>query len=91
MTMMEALKKEHIEKNPEMKEYYNQERVRLNVAVRILELREQYNLSQRNLAEKAGLPQSTIARIENGSVNTSVEMLGKIAVAVDKEVEIKFV
>lgn len=91
MSMMEDLKKEHIKNNPEIKDFYDQEELRLKTAVKVMELREQYSLSQRNLAEKAGVPQSTIARIENGSVNTSVEMLGKIANAVDKELEVKFV
>ena len=91
MTMMKALKKEHIEKNPDIKEFYNREEQLLKVAVKVMELREHHNLSQRTLAEKAGVPQSTIARIENGSVNTSVGMLGKIANAVDKELEVKFI
>lgn len=91
MTMIEDLKKEYIEKNSDIKDFYDQEERRLKTAVKVMELRGQYHLSQRNLAEKAGVPQSTIARIENGSVNTSVGMLGKIANAVDKELEVKFI
>lgn len=91
MTMIEDLKKEYIEKNSDIKDFYDQEEQRLKTAVKVMELRGQYHLSQRNLAEKAGVPQSTIARIENGSVNTSVGMLGKIANAVDKELEVKFI
>ena len=91
MTMIEDLKKEYIEKKSDIKDFYDQEEQRLKTAVKVMELRGQYHLSQRNLAEKAGVPQSTIARIENGSVNTSVGMLGKIANVVDKELEVKFV
>jgi len=91
MTMIENLKKEYIEKKSDIKDFYDQEEQRLKTAVKVMELRGQYHLSQRNLAEKAGVPQSTIARIENGSVNTSVGMLGKIANAVDKELEVKFI
>lgn len=91
MTMIEDLKKEYIEKKSDIKDFYDQEERRLKTAVKVMELRGQYHLSQRNLAEKAGVPQSTIARIENGSVNTSVGMLGKIANAVDKELEVKFI
>ncbi|HIV82781.1 MAG TPA: helix-turn-helix domain-containing protein [Candidatus Salinicoccus merdavium] len=91
MTMIEDLKKEYIEKKSDIKDFYDQEEQRLKTAVKVMELRGQYHLSQRNLAEKAGVPQSTIARIENGSVNTSVGMLGKIANAVDKELEVKFI
>jgi transcriptional regulator with XRE-family HTH domain len=39
--------------------------------------REAAGLSQRDLAAKSGVPQSTIARVERGS-NTSVDTLNKL-------------
>lgn len=54
----------------------------------VVELRERYDLSQQMLAEKAGASKSTIVRIENAQVKTTVEMLSRIAKAVVKELEI---
>lgn len=51
--------------------------------------REEAGYSQRELAELAHVPQSTIARIEKGE-NTSVDTLGKIAFALGKELKISF-
>ncbi|OJG76409.1 hypothetical protein RV10_GL003737 [Enterococcus pallens] len=47
-------------------------------------------MTQRELAEKVGKPQSTIARIENGSMNVSFNVLYEIATSVGKEVTIGF-
>ena len=50
---------------------------------------KQQGLTQRELAERSGVPQSTIARIERG-YNTSIDTLSKIAFALNKRVKNKF-
>ncbi|WP_037284309.1 helix-turn-helix domain-containing protein [Saccharibacillus sacchari] len=69
---------------------FRTEDTRLKAAVALMKLREEKGLSQRELAEKTGKPQSTIARIENGSMNVSVKLLDEIAAAMDKELTISF-
>ena len=62
---------------------------KLNSAVAVRAERESYGWSQAELASKAGVPQSTVARIERGD-NTSIEMMSKLAEAFGKEVQISF-
>ena len=59
-------------------------------AVAITKAREAAGLTQRELAERSGVPQSTIARIERGC-NTSIDTLSKIAFALNKRVKISFI
>jgi DNA-binding XRE family transcriptional regulator len=65
---------------------------RKRIALReIQELREKYKLTQHQLSIKSGIPRSTISKIENGKRNVSFDKLLKIADALDKDLEIKFV
>lgn len=57
----------------------------------VVELREKYELSQQMLADKSGVPKSTIVRIENAQVNTTVHTLNKLANAVNKEIKLTLV
>lgn|SRR5574337_999963 len=50
--------------------------------------RSQFGVSQRQLAELAGVPQSTIARIESGTRQPSLPVLARILAAVDLEIRI---
>ena len=70
--------------NPEFLEAY------LENAVAVLKAREAAGLTQRDLAKKSGVPQSTIARIEKGA-NTSLSTMCKIAFALDKQVKISLI
>jgi transcriptional regulator with XRE-family HTH domain len=56
-----------------------------------MKLRDAEGLTQRQLAEKVGKPQSTIARIENGNMNASFKVLNEIAASLGKKLEIQFV
>lgn len=62
---------------------------KLNSAVAVRREREEYGWTQQELASKAGVPQSTIARIENGA-NTSMDTMSKIANAFNKVISISF-
>jgi transcriptional regulator with XRE-family HTH domain len=53
-----------------------------------MKLREEEGLSQRELAKKVGKPQSTIARIENGSMNVTFNTLIEIVQALGKKMTI---
>lgn len=59
---------------------YEKESQRLEVAIALTQLRKELGLSQRELAEKVGKPQSTIARIENGSMNPSFTILMRLQI-----------
>ena len=76
--------------NPEFLEVYLEEKAKLENAVAVLKARESAGLTQRDLAKKSGVPQSTIARIETGA-NTSLSTMCKIAFALDKQVKISLV
>ena len=76
--------------NSQYKESYLKEKAILASAVAITKAREAAGLTQRELAERSGVPQSTIARIERG-YNTSIDTISKIALKLNKKVKISFI
>jgi len=57
--------------------------VEYSLSERLKYLRETRNLTQKDLGEMAGVSQATIAHIEKGSKDPSVDTLDKIASALD--------
>ncbi len=58
------------------------------IACQVIELREKQNLTQVELAEKTGLPQAQISRIERGVVSPTSATLGKIAEALGADLRL---
>ena len=55
--------------------------VKIKIGIRIKELREEANMSQKDLAYASDLDRSYIASIENGQRNVSIVNIEKIAKA----------
>ncbi len=55
------------------------------IALKVLTYRTEQHLSQRALAEKLGMTQPQIARIEAGEHNPTIDTLARIAQALDIE------
>ena len=49
------------------------------------------NMPQKELAEKTGIRQSNISRIENGSASPTIDTLARIAAGLGKQLKIDFV
>jgi ribosome-binding protein aMBF1 (putative translation factor) len=58
------------------------------MARQVLELREKRGLSQVELANASGVPQSQISRIERGAISPTATTLAKIAVVLDAELRL---
>ena len=67
---------------------YFQEITRLRLARRMREMRIAKKLTQEEVAEKASMPQSVVARIESGKHSPSLYTLERIANVFGKEVQI---
>lgn len=76
--------------SPDFAKLVEQENINLEVAVKVREFRESMGMSQRSFANLVGKPQSTIARIENGTMNASTRMLSEIAQATNQRLTIQF-
>ena len=61
---------------------------RKKIGTRIAELRKLKGWSQVDLAEKCGMAPGNIARIETGKYSTGIDLLSKIADALDASLEI---
>ena len=82
----------YIAKDRKRVEEYEQEVLNAEIARKIYELRTKAGLSQRELAKKVGTTASTICRLEDADYDGhSLYMLKRIAEALDKRVEIRFV
>jgi DNA-binding XRE family transcriptional regulator len=84
MPLSEVFKK-HM-KNKKFREGYNEELSRLQLAYDIKMLRKKKGLTQEQVAHKAKMPQSVVARIESGSRGLSIGTLHKIAKVFDREI-----
>jgi DNA-binding XRE family transcriptional regulator len=73
-------------KDKEFKKAYLEERSRLQLAYDIQMLRKEKRMTQAQVAKKAKMPQSVVARIESGSRGFSIGTLHKIASVFDREV-----
>lgn len=62
--------------------------IREEIGLKIALFRKEAGLSQRDLAEKAGLTQNTIYKIENGKFSVGIDVLGKVAEALNRKVDI---
>lgn len=62
---------------------------RKEFGIKIRDIRKQKNLTQEELAEKAGVAHRTVANIELGAFNPKLETVNDIVQAMDCIIEIK--
>jgi len=63
------------------------EEERLRIGRRIAEIRKELSLTQTQLAERCGLQQAHIARIERGQYSVGIDTLALIAEALDRKID----
>ena len=77
--------------DPEVKAEYEALEPEFSVMQAIAEARAKTGLTQKQLAEKTGISQADISRLERGTANPSVRTLQRIASALGRKVQIEFV
>jgi len=81
----------YIGNDPKQIEEYEQEVLNAEIARKIFDLRTKAGLSQRELAKRVGTTASAICRLEDADYEGhSLFMLKRIAEALDKRLEIRF-
>ena len=86
--------RKHLNENlqdEEFKKEWDKLELRYAVIKQLIKIRNTYNLSQAQLAEKLNTTQAVISRIENGTVNIGIDFIDKLAKAFNKRVEINLV
>lgn len=77
-------------KDPEVKREFDALEPEFQLIREMIKARREAGLTQKELAERTGLQQSNISRIENGNGNPSLETLNKIAQGLGKKLVISF-
>jgi len=75
---------EHM-RDPDFRTEWERTRLAHEVAMRVLSYRVEHKLSQRALAEKLGVKQPAVARLEAGDVTPSVDTLLRLSRALGME------
>lgn len=78
MTKWQDLEKDLLQ-NPKTKKVFDKLVPRYAVISQLIEARIKSKMTQHDVAQKVGTKQSAIARLESGSVNPTLEFLGKVA------------
>ncbi len=77
-------------KSPEFKEVYELERVKVALAQKIAEMRDEHNMTQSELAKRMSVSQQFISQIESGGSNLTLETLLKLAQSLNAGIMISF-
>ena len=78
-------------KDDNFKEEYDKLGDEYSFAIALIEARNKRKLSQKQLAEKTGMTQADISKIESGNRNLSIKTLKRLADGLDMDLRIKFV
>ena len=77
-------------KNPEFRKAYDDLEPECEIVRALIAARNEQNITQKELAERTGLSQSHISRLESGNYNPSLKFLKRIAAGLGKEVTVSF-
>ena len=78
-------------KNPEFKAEWDALEPEFQVIQAMLQGRKANNLTQKQLAEKTGITQADISRLENGESNPSLNTLKKLAEGLGMTLKLEFI
>ena len=91
MKTLEDLKKELFRDKPGLEQKYLERKLDYDLISDFIKLRNSLDLTQRELAEKTGIKQPSIARFEKGQVkNVSVTYLNKLTLPLGYKAKIVF-
>ncbi len=77
-------------KNPEFAKAYDEMQPEMNVIRAIIDARISQNITQKELADRTGIAQTEISRLENGTRNPSIKLLQRLAEGLDMVLNISF-
>ncbi len=75
----------------EFKKEFDDLQPEFNVIRAIVDARISQNLTQKQLAERSGINQADISKIENGTRNPSISLLKRLAAGMDMALKIDFI
>ena len=78
MKTLQELKKKQME-NPEFVKEYEAIQPEMDVIRAIVDARTSQNITQKELAERTGINQADISKLENGTRNPSINLLKRLA------------
>lgn len=78
-------------KNPNLKKEYDALEPEFSIIQAMLDARKTSGLTQKDLAEKTGIAQGDISKLENGSANPSLRTLQRLADGMGMKLKLEFV
>jgi len=76
--------------DPEFKKEWDALEPEFTIIQAMIDARKTTGLTQKQLAERTGIAQGDISRIENGNANPSLNTLKRLATAMDMTLKIEF-
>lgn len=89
MDFNEYLKKT-LEEDSSLCKEFNALQPEYEIIEKLIKVRAEYNLTQKELAKKCGIKQSNISRLESGKGNPTIKFLQKLADGMDCDLYIEF-
>lgn len=78
-------------KDPEFKKEWDNLEPEMEVVRAMIKARTAQNLTQKDLADKTGINQANISKLENGNMNPSLKLLKRLADGLGMNLRIEFV
>ena len=72
----------------EFVEEFNRLKPRYELIAQIIDVRNQLNMTQEELAQRVGTQKSNISRLESGNYNPTLDFITKVAQGLGKEIHI---
>jgi len=89
MTNFDKFKVEQL-KNEDFRNEYENLQPEFDVIRAIIDARTSKHMTQKQLAERTGINQADISKLENGTRNPSIALLKKLAAGMDMNLKIEF-
>ena len=78
-------------KDEEFKTEYEKLAPEFSIIQAVIDARKESNLTQKELAERTGIAQSDISKLENGNSNPTLGMIKRLAEGMNMTVKLEFV